>query len=56
LLLGKDRPVWINWTRLFSALEQTWLFLHPGERNTRLLKAWIIDSLAASGLKVVIGD
>lgn len=67
LLCKGRRPHWIAWPALLSALEQTWIYLHVPERDMqsplaqasalrRVLKASIIDSLAHSGLSVVLGD
>lgn len=61
LLLGDARPRWIAWPFLFSALEQSWLFLSCPERDEqsplaeasslrRMLKATVNDGLASSGL------
>ncbi len=67
LLIGKERPSWITWPSLFSALEQTWKFLHAPDRAEqdplaqasalrRALKTSITENLAASGLPIVFGD
>jgi DNA-binding PadR family transcriptional regulator len=65
LLLGKGRPQWIVWPALFSALEQTWLFLQrpeladrpPLEQASelrRVLKSRLADNLARSGLPLTL--
>ena len=66
-LIGEELPVWITWPALFSALEQTWMFLQAPDFNEkgslahasalrRMLKASLVDKMAVSGLPVTLND
>lgn len=48
LLLGEARPSWIIWGRLFSALEQIWLYLEQKDRGDNSTLA------QASGLRRIL--
>lgn len=67
LLCGADRPPWIAWVPLFSALDQAWTYLHVPEREKqsplaqasalrRILKASLLDDLAHCELPIIVGD
>lgn len=60
-------PAWMIWARLFSALEQVWLFLNDGgmlaksplaqaSSLRRILKRSVISRFDQSGLPFVFGD
>ncbi len=61
------RPSWIVWARLFSALEQIWLFLNRGDLAgespdvqasflRRMLKGSVVSQFDRCGLALVFGD
>ncbi|MEA1927589.1 MAG: winged helix-turn-helix domain-containing protein [Candidatus Auribacterota bacterium] len=68
LLLGKSAPqLWVVWARLFSALEQVWLFLNrtdlaekpplvQSSALRRLLKDPVISQLNRAGLSFMFGN
>lgn len=67
LLLGEARPAWIVWGRLFSALEQIWLYLEQedlGDKSPlaqasglrRILSESVADKLDRCGVGVSLGD
>lgn len=67
LLLGIDRPVWIVWPALFSALEQVWHFLQMPDSASpsslaqasalrRILMSSALENLTASNLPTSFGD
>ena len=68
LLLGNAEPQpWVVWARLFSALEQVWLFLNRADLSEksalvqssalrRLLKDPVISQLNRAGLYFMFGD
>lgn len=68
LFLGEvQRPRWIVWARLFSALEQIWLFLSredlagrsalvQASSLRRVLKRSVLSQLDRCGLPLVFGD
>lgn len=68
MFIGKEMNTsWIVWARLFSALEQVWLFLHrpdladesaPAQASAlrRGLKRSVVDQLERCGLEIIFGD
>lgn len=67
LLLGEARPAWIVWGRLFSALEQIWLYLEQADLGNksplaqasglrRILSETVADKLDRCGAGVSLGD
>ena len=68
IFLGKDsNPSWIVWARLFSALEQVWLFLNNNSQTDkstleqasslrRVLRASVITQLDNSGIPFIFGN
>jgi len=67
LITGRPTPRWIVWARLFSALEQVWLFLDrvgldedsalaQASSLRRLLKTSVVSQLERSGIPFMFGD
>jgi len=68
LLLGNEpNPAWVVWARLFSALEQAWLFLDSNAQTgksplaqasslRRILRHSVVSQFDRSGLAFLFGD